>query len=167
MKTIRPAFLAAALAAGALLAAAVGCANARLDLAPEGDPNRVLTGTVLFRAEQPLPPDAEVLVRVVDPASVEQARAAANRDLPVATRAQAPLPPTVIAEQTFQAGGANNGVPFQIGFRASDDLLRHGLNLEARISAGGRVLFRTVNARVVTLANVALNHELWVATTGR
>jgi uncharacterized lipoprotein YbaY len=163
MKIPRPFVFLAALAA---LLAAAGCANVSLDLATESDPNRVLNGTVNFRTETPLPPDAEVVVRVLDMASLEQARAAANRDLPVATRAQVQLPPTVLAEQTIRAPGAAP-VPFRLEFRANDELLRHGLNLEARISYGGKVRFRTVDAYLVTLSSLGRDHELWVAVAGR
>ena len=39
-----------------------GCGH--LDLQPEGDPDRVLTGTVNFHASEPLPPDTVVLFRM-------------------------------------------------------------------------------------------------------
>jgi len=163
MKTLRPIFLAAA---AIVLLAGSGCANASLDLAAESDPNRVVTGTVNYRSEQPLPPDAEIVVRVIDTASVEQTRTAANRDLPVATRPQSPLPPTVLGEQTIKSPG-EAPVPFRVEFTASDALLLHGLNIDVRISAGGRVRFRTVNAHVVTLSSVGTGHEVWVAAVGR
>ena len=56
---------------------------------------------------------------------------------------------------------------FHLEFRASDELLRHGLNLEARIAYGGRVRFRTVNAYLVTQSSLGRNHELWVVAAGR
>jgi uncharacterized lipoprotein YbaY len=163
MKIPRPLVFLAALAG---LLTAAGCANATLDLATASDPNRVLKGTVNFRTETPLPPDAELVVRVLDMASIEQARAAANRDLPVATRAQVQLPPTVLAEQTIRAPGTAP-VPFHLEFRADDELLRHGLNLEARFSYDGKVRFRTVDADLVTLSSLGRNHEMWVAVAGR
>ena len=163
MKIPRPLVFFTALAA---LLTAAGCANASLDLATASDPNRMLNGTVNFRTETPLPPDAELVVRVLDMASIEQARAAANRDLPVTTRAEVQLPPTVLAEQTIRALGTAP-VTFHLEFRASDELLRHGLNLEARISYEGKVRFRTVDAYLVTLSSLDRNHELWVAVAGR
>jgi hypothetical protein len=51
------------LAAAAALALA-GCGH--LELSPEGDPSRVLTGQVELGAPEPLPADALITVRVVD-----------------------------------------------------------------------------------------------------
>ena len=150
----------------AVLLAVAGCNSMSLDIRPEGDPNRVLNGTINYGSEKPLPPDAEIVVRVLDVASVEQTRSAANRDLPIAPRPPVALPPTVLAEQTIKSPGASP-VPFRLEFRASDALLRHGLNIDARISFDGRVRFRTVNAHVVTLSSVGVSHEVWVAVTGR
>jgi uncharacterized lipoprotein YbaY len=151
----------------ALLLTAAGCANASLDLTPASDPNRVINGTVNFRTERPLPPEAEVLVRVLDMSSVEQTRTAANRDMPVTASAQISTVPTVLAEQTVRVGTATTAVPFHLEFSANDELLRHGLNIEARISIGGSVRFRTVDAYALTLSTVGRNHEVWVRASGR
>ena len=154
------------LALAALLAGA-GCGSASLDLRPENDPNRVLRGTVNFRSEQPLPPDTEIVVRVLDMSSVEQSRTAASRDLPVAAVAQVALAPTILAEKKFPVA-PGNAVPFVLEFTASDELLRHGLNIEARISSRAGLLFRTVNAQVITLSTIERNpYEVWVMATGR
>ena len=166
MTEMKSRFASLALACAALLAGG-GCGSMSLDVGPEGDPSRVLNGTVNFRSERPLPPDAEIVVRLVDTANLDQARAAAKGDVPVAARAQAVLPPTVLAEQKVPLvpGGA---IPFRLEFTASDELLRHGVNIEARITFGGSVRFRTVNAQVITLSTVARNpYEVWVMTTGR
>ena len=163
MNKILPLSLAAVTA---LLLTGAGCASASLDLASDGDPNRVLNGTVNFRSEVALPPDAEVNVRLLDMASIEQTRAVASHDLPVPARAQVELPPTVLAEQTLRVG-TMNAVPFHLEFRADDDVLRHGLNVDARISYDGKVRFRTVNAHVVTLSSLGRAHEVWVMATGR
>ncbi|MBI5767565.1 MAG: hypothetical protein HZA93_07200 [Verrucomicrobia bacterium] len=144
-----------------------GCASASLDLRPETDPNRVLRGTVNFRSEKPLPADAEIYVRVIDPSSTEQTRLAASRDLPVQTRAQVPLMPTILAEQRVPLA-AGFALPFQIEFTASDEVMRRGVNVEARISFGGAVRYRTISAHLVTLSNVARNpYEVWVMSAGR
>jgi uncharacterized lipoprotein YbaY len=163
MKTLR---LFLPLACAALLAGA-GCSSVSLDLRPEGDPSRVLKGTVNFRSEQPLPPDAEVVVRVIDMASVEAARTDARRDLPVAARARVEPPPTILAEQKVPVVPGQS-LPFRLEFTATDELLRHGLNIEARISSRGNLLFRTVNAQVITLTTVARDpYEVWVMAAGR
>jgi uncharacterized lipoprotein YbaY len=48
-------------------------------------------------------------------------------------------------------------VPFQLEFDADDDLLRHGLNIDARISVGGKVRCRTASAHGLTLGDVELS----------
>ena len=151
----------------AALFAAGGCGSASLDLRPESDPNRVLNGTVNFRSERPLPPGAEIVVRVLDLSSVEQTRLAANRDLPVAGRVAVTPAPTILAEQKFPVA-PGDAVPFRLEFTASDELLRHGLNIDARISDRGTVLFRTLDAQVITLATVARNpYEVQVVAVAR
>lgn len=152
------------LAAGAWLVLSAGCAN--LEVVNAGDPHRTVHGTIEFRSATPLPEDAVVLVRIVDLAGIEQRRDNASRDLPIGDRAKAEPVPQVLAEQAIK-GAAVHAVPFQLEFEASDDLLRHGLNLDARISAGGKVRFRTASAHVVTLGNVEYPHAVWVEPTSR
>ena len=150
-------------ALGALLA---GAACEHLDLTPEGDPNRVIAGTVNFRADLTLPANAVVVVRVVDAANLEQVRAAANTDLPLINRPKVPAVEQVLGEQTINAA-TGAPVAFRIEYRADDSLLRHGLNLDARISYDGKVRFRTVNAHVITLSNANTSHEIWVEPAAR
>jgi uncharacterized lipoprotein YbaY len=153
------------LALAAVLSA--GCASVSLDIRPESDPNRVLKGTVNFRSEQPLPPDAEVFVRLVDNSSIERARASAARDNPVQSRAQVAPMPTILAEQRVPIV-PGFALPFTLEFTANDDLLRLGVNIEARISFGGAVRYRTVSSQLVTLSNFARNpYEVWVMSVGR
>ncbi|NBW86397.1 MAG: hypothetical protein EBR23_06110 [Planctomycetia bacterium] len=152
------------LAAGAGLALAAGCAN--LEAVSYGDPHRTVHGTVEFRAEAPLPEDAVVVVRIVDMAGTEQIRSSAGRDLPIGDRAKAEPVPQVLAEQTIK-GASSRAVPFQLEFDANDDLLRHGLNIDARISVGGKVRYRTASAHVLTLGNVEYPHAVWVEPTSR
>jgi uncharacterized lipoprotein YbaY len=132
----------------------------------EGDANRVIVGTVNFRGDLVLPPDAEVVVRLVDASATNQARSVANKDLPVVDRPRAELTAQVLGEQTIKAPTAGP-VAFRIEYRADDALLRHGLNLDARISYGGRVRLRTVNTRAVTLGNATDMHEIWVEPVAR
>jgi len=112
---------------GLLLA---GCGGAAFDMARQSDPERVLTGSVAYAAEAPLPANALVRVRIIDNA---------KPDLPV-----------VLGEQEIKAPGASP-VAFRIEYRAEDALLRRGLNVEARISIGGKVHFYNVNAYAITL----------------
>jgi len=157
MKTTPAVLSFAALAAlGFFLAA--GCSH--LDLTPETDPNRVVTGTVNFRA--PLPPGAEIQVRVIDASAAEFARATPRNDLPLGDRAKVPAPSErVLGEQKITlASATRDPVPFRIEFQADDALLRHGLNLDARISHGGRVRHRMINAHAITLSSVRFPQEL-------
>ena len=124
--------------------------------------NRVVSGTVNLRADMTLPPDAVVVVRVVDPSGAGLARVAANQDLPVLSQPTPSRPvEQVLGEQTIPAA-VGPAVPFRIEYQADDTLLRHGLNIEARITFGGRVQFRTANAHVLTLTNSSYPHEVWV-----
>lgn len=148
--------------AGLLLGA--GCAN--ITTTPGGDPNRVITGTVNYRSDLALPPDAEVVVRLLDPSGRNQASNPATKDLPVTPQAKAPPTPVLLAEQTIKAPGPGP-IPFRLEYSAEDDLLRRGLNLEARISFGGRVRLRTVSSRVVTLGNSTDPHSVWVEAVAR
>jgi len=144
--------------------AGAGCAH--LDTTPGGDVNRVIAGTVNFRGDLVLPPDAEVVVRLIDAAGTGQLQGAADNTLPVANRARVAPVAQVLGEQTIKAPPAGP-VAFRIEYAADDALLRHGLNLEARISYEGKVRFRTVDAYLVTLSSLDRNHELWVAVAGR
>jgi len=107
-----------------------GCGH--LDLAPEGDPNRVLAGTVNLRMPMDLPADASVLVRIVDN-----------------SRADAPQ---ILGEQTSARVNATP-VPFRVEFRAEDAVLRRGLNVEARVSYGGSLRYYTAKAVGLNLGN--------------
>ena len=152
------------LSACAALFTGAGCSS--ISLTPEGDVERVITGRVNFRSDLVLPADAVVVVRIVDTAAMSQMNHAADKDLPLVGRPKADLVPQVLGEQTIQAP-APGPVPFRIAYQASDRLLRHGLNLEARISYGGRVQLRTVEVRVVTLGNATDPHQVSVQTVGR
>jgi uncharacterized lipoprotein YbaY len=136
---IAPLFLAAV----AVLSLA-GCGQ--LDLTPEGDPSRVLNGTVEWGDSSPLPADATVTVRIVDATVVG-------------------MPPQVLGSQTVKNPGSAP-VEFQVVYRAEDDLLRHGLNVEARVSWGGKVRYFNMNGHAVTLGNAADVHRLTLNPVG-
>ncbi len=156
-----PLFLLATL--GAILASA---ACSHLDLTPEGDPERVVNGTVNLRADVTLPPDTVVIVRVIDPADVEQTHAAASSDLPVMNASKPPPVEHLLGEKTI-AAPAGAPIPFSVAYHADDSLLRHGLNIDVRVSFDGRVQFRTVSAHLLTLSSANYNHEVWVEAVAR
>jgi uncharacterized lipoprotein YbaY len=144
------------LTAALVLLLAPGCGH--LDVAPEGDPNRVATGTVNVRMALVPPADAEVVVRVVEPSDITAAPAVASNDLVIGERGTQSRPENVIAEQVIHAP-ASMPVPYRIEFHATDAAVRRGLNIEARISWGGRLRFRTVESQLV---NVAAPQVIWV-----
>ena len=160
---MKPSPLSFLTALGVLLAA-TACSS--IDLTPEGDPQRVVSGTINLRSDLALPTDTVVVVRVIDTADVEQTHAASSSSLPVMDRAK-PVPiERVLGEQTIRAPGAVP-VPFHVEFSAEDSLLRHGLNLDVRVSFDGRLRYRNVNAYLLTLSSITRNHEIWLEAVAR
>jgi uncharacterized lipoprotein YbaY len=122
----------------AAVLALAGCGH--LEPSPIGDPSRVLTGEVDLGDSMALPADTVVTVRVVDATIVGQ-------------------PPQVIGSQTIHNPGVAP-ISFRVEYRAEDDLLRQGLNIEARVSFGGKVRYYNVNRYVVTLGNATEAHRI-------
>jgi uncharacterized lipoprotein YbaY len=131
------------LSAAAALALS-GCGQ--LDLTPEGDPSRVVKGRIDLGEAAALPADTVVTVRVVD-------------------TSVAGMPPEVLGTQTLRNPGAAP-VAFRVEYRAEDELLRRGLNIEVRISYGGKVRYFNRNRYALTLGNVADEHRIAVNATG-
>ncbi len=71
------------------------------------------------------------------------------------------MPPVVLGSQTINNPGVAP-IPFRVGYRADDETLRRGLNVEARISYGGKVRFYNVNRYAVTLGNASDIHRISV-----
>lgn len=144
--------------AGLVLLAA-GCQH--LDVAPEGNPERVLNGTV--NCPSALPAGAEVLVRVVARAAPEAARPAAPNDFPLGARLEPVAVERVLGEQLLTLESlATQPVPFAVEYRAEDSLLRQGIKVEARVTYNGRVRFRTLNTHVVTPSSASFRQEVFV-----
>lgn len=131
--------LASALAALAL----AGCGS--LDLTPESNPSRVLTGRIDLDGPAVLPADTVVTVRVVDASA-------------------AGMPPQVLGAQTIRNPGAAP-VDFRVEYRAEDDMLRRGLNIEVRVSYGGKVRYFNMNKYELTLGNASAPHLIMVNPT--
>jgi uncharacterized lipoprotein YbaY len=128
------------LAALGLAFLAAGCGH--MDLTPEGDPNRILTGTVETRDPMLLPRDAVAMVRVLD-------------------SSRADMPPQVLGDVEIRNPGATP-IPFRIEYRADDALLLRGLNVEARISYDGKVRYSTLNQVGLTMRNAMDPHRVTV-----
>jgi uncharacterized lipoprotein YbaY len=137
VKTIRFLFAAAALAVFA------GC-GMEFSPAAQGDPARVLTGEVDIPDVSALPTDASVTVRVVD-TSV--------------------MPPAVLGAQTI-ANPGSAPVNFRVEYRAEDDVLIRGLNIEVRVSYGGKVQYYNRNRYAVSLGSATDSHRITVERSG-
>jgi uncharacterized lipoprotein YbaY len=152
------------LALAACLAA--GCSH--LDLTPQDDPDRVLDGTIeLSTGAADLPEDAVVLVRVVD-AVTPSTRPLVTAADPIMKRPVPPpdMPAEVLGEQTIRHPSAYP-IPFHIQYRAAADQLRQGLNVEARISYGGRVRFVNLDHYAIGLNDYTLPKLIRVEPSGR
>src|SRR4051812_43483082 len=100
----------------ALLGSALAACS-HIEIKPESNPDRVLSGTINLAAATELPANAVVTVRLTD-------------------QTQSGQPPTVIAEQNI-AHSATLPIPFRLEYHADEATLRRGLNLDVRISIGG------------------------------
>jgi len=155
MKKISPLFWFVVLVAGST----AGCGH--LDLAPQDDSNRVLNGTVAFNGPVALPDDAVVLVRVIDavpPPAASQAPGDTTLKHPVPPP---DMPPDVLGETTVRNPGTPP-IPFQVEYHAEADQLRRGLNVEARVSYGGKVRYYNFNRYAVGSNDYTEPHTIWV-----
>jgi uncharacterized lipoprotein YbaY len=160
MKNLRFSFL---VALGVLLAGP-GCGS--IETTVGGNPNRVLTGTV--NAGVALPAGSEVVVRLISVSGGNDAVRPTNSDVPVMTRPTGQAAERVLGEhiQTL-AAGTMDPVPFRIEYTADDAVLRRGLNLDVRVSVGGKLSYRTVSAHVVTLASSPFRQDVAVQSVAR
>ena len=137
---------------------AAGCSH--LDVATSSDPNRVLRGTVA--AGRNLPAGTEVVVRVIATDSDETPGAASAELTKRAATPGRAMEHVLGEDRQVLAAGTNDPVPFQIEYRAEDALLRHGVNVEARVSIGGQLRYRTISAHMVTLSSSAYRQDVMV-----
>jgi uncharacterized lipoprotein YbaY len=124
----------------ALVLSVAGCGH--LDLMAPGNADRVLTGVVTYAPEEPLPADAEVLVRVVDLSRGEEK-------------------PEVLGEETIK-GPLMTPVPVRVEYRAEDAQLLRRVNVEVRISVGRTLRYMTTRGHPITLGNVGDPHTIEV-----
>ena len=130
----------------AALAALVTAGCGHLNLVPIGEPERVLSGTVILPDDTALPTGATVEVRVLDE-----------------TNASTPL---VLGEQTI-TDPSSYPITFKVDYNAEDDLLRRGLNIEVRVSYGGRVRFSNRRGSLLTANDADLPHNVRVEGTAQ
>jgi hypothetical protein len=150
----------------AALAAALGVGCSHLDFAAPGDPDRVLVGTVSYSGT--IPDNAEVLVRVVDrnppPANANPLTPPGqmpqfNRPVTATISTEAVVAQQELGVQIIKHPGPSP-VPYRIEYRAEDEVLRHGVNIEVRISYDGRVRMFNSNQYSVTLPDVKDPHPV-------
>lgn len=119
-----------------------GCGH--VDMTPPASADRVLNAVVTNNTQAELPPDTEVVVRVVD-VSADDGRG------------------EVLGEETVM-NPAQMPVSVRVEYRAEDATLRRGVNVEARISIGGRLRYLTTSAHPITPGNVNDTHIVQVST---
>jgi hypothetical protein len=161
------------LASGAVFAALLLAGCGHLDLAAPGDPSRVAVGMVVIST--PIPDDAEVLVRVMNPhPQVLSAGSAMPGQMPLLNQpvtatasAAAAAAPEELGEQIIKHPvvvvdpvSKIRGVAYRVEYQADDDTLRRGLNIEVRISYNGRVQLFNSNQYSITLPDVKDPHEV-------
>ena len=148
----------AVLAAVSVLLAA-GCGH--LDLTPEGNPDRTVTGFVDIGGMSLLPADAVVVVRVVDPTGLTDTSPTEVLGSPSDSQPKRTMPAKVLGEQVIKNPGSAP-VAFRIDYTAADEQLRRGINVEARVSFGGRLMYFNRNSYGITLGNAADPHRISV-----
>lgn len=131
--------------AGSLGLLAAGCGH--LDMTPPGSADRVLNAMVTNNTESELPPDTEVMVRVVDLSRGE-------------SRGE------VLAEETVKNPG-RMPVAVRVEYRADDATLRRSVNVEARVSVGGRLRYMTTSAHPITPGNADDTHVIEVSLVAK
>ena len=146
----------------ALAALWAGCGH--LDMAGEGNPERVLTGQLNSSDGGTLPPDAVVAVRVVNPERSTEKSPTAILGSPSTMSDGSAVPPKVLGEQIIHNPGSFP-VSVRIEYTALDEELRRGLMIEARISYGGRVQYFNISGSAVTLGNFPDPHSVTVNRT--
>jgi hypothetical protein len=143
------------LAALTFLLTGLGCGH--VDLAPAGNPDRVLTGSV--RAPAALPAGTEIVVRVVDPSP--SMTPAIRSELPIVDRGRPAPSERILGEYRHTLTTPTiDPVPFKVEYHVDDTELRQGLNVDVRISHDGRVRYRTISAHVITLASSPFPQEV-------
>src|SRR4051812_15381036 len=87
----------------AFCGALTGCQQ--LDLTPESDPQRVVSGVVNFGVDTLLPPGTEVVVRVVDTTALGKQNPVPGTELPVVDNTHAVKTERVLGEQVIRSPG--------------------------------------------------------------
>jgi len=107
-----------------------------------------------------------VLVRIIDTSGHQEPRLA--NDLPVAGVARAPGMERIVAEHMqILAASSVEPVPFRVEYSADDATLRHGLNIDVRVSYDGKLRYRNLRAHALTLGNSPYRQDIIVDPVAR
>ncbi len=129
-------YLLGLVALGSLLS---GCGS--MEFGGFHNPSRTLVGTVNYGDPQLLPQDAVMIVRLVDNSN--------------------PSLPQIIGSQTINNPGPTP-VHYKIDYTASDEQLQFGLNIEARVSYGGKLRLYNANQFNVKLENANTSRDIYL-----
>lgn len=154
--SVRRGFLFSIVALAAALVA--GCGH--IDVTPAGNPERVLKGTVNFRGA--VPGNAEVLVRILEQTTTDASRAVASDQAARPQGGQTQSERVLGEFRGMVPSGALQPMPFEISYTAEDFVLRRGLNIDVRVSVGGKVRMRTMSAHMITMITAPHRQEVWV-----
>lgn len=116
-----------------------------VEVTPIGDADRVLTGKVTYVPPGPVPAGAILSVRVVDASSVTSG-------------------PVLLGQQRIAISG-EPPFEFRAEYRADDNLLRRGVNVEAKILVNGKLRYGNLTGHVVTLARATGSQEIMLLPT--
>ena len=144
------------LCAAVLLSSSCGT----IETSATAEVDRVLEGTVNFSGS--IPAGAEIVVRVVEPPSSEPRRAVAG-DLPVVAQPIVQRVERVLGETKHTVTATTmQPLPFRVEYKAHDAVLRRGVNVDVRVTIGGKVRMRTVNGHVLTQRSAAFKQDVAV-----
>lgn len=120
-----------------------GCAY--VEISPVGDDDRSMTGKVTYVPADPVPEGSVLSIRVVD-----NSKAASG--------------PVLLGQQRVAVTGSPP-FEFHAEYRADDNLLRRGVNVEAKILVNGKLRYGNLTAYVVTLNRAAAPQEITLMPT--
>jgi putative lipoprotein len=120
-----------------------GCAY--VEISPVGDDDRSMTGKVTLTPADPVPEGSVLSIRIVD-----NSKAASG--------------PVLLGQQRVAITGAPP-FEFRAEFRADDNLLRRGVNVEAKILVNGKLRYANLTGHVVTLDRAAAPQEITLMPT--
>lgn len=124
----------------------LGAGCSYVEITDVGDANRVMTGKVAFVPGMAVPDGAILSVRVVDTSSMTSG-------------------PVLLGQQKIAISG-EPPFEFRVEYRADDDLLRRGVNVEAKILVNGKLRYANLTGYAVTMSRAAVSQEITLLPAG-